>query len=207
MESKVQPATLEITKDRSLLYTYPEENGTFATTDKAEDVPEKVRGMVRVVDPAQALGTDPSSVLVLDLNELLSAGKTAGRYLSREAFETSAMAQLPPGESSLVAGQHGPPLPMDNDFGDAGVGGIPVVILYGTPWCGACKTAKQYLSSRRIPYAYKDIENDPQAARELAEKAAKLGVPADRVPILDVRGRLLIGFDKDRLEAILGTPT
>lgn len=207
MESKAQPATLEITKDRPLLYTYSEEKGTFATTDKAEEVPEKVRGMVRVVDPTQPSGSDSTRVLVVDLQELLSSGKTQGRFLSREAFETSAMAQLPPGESSLVAGQHGPPLPMENDFGDAGVGGIPVVILYGTPWCGACKTAKQYLSSRRIPYAYKDIENDPQAQRELSEKAAKLGVPADRVPILDVRGRLLIGFDKDRLEAMLGTPT
>lgn len=202
-----QPSTLEVTKDQSLLYTYPEENGTFATADKAEEIPEKVRRMVRVVDPAKPTGPDPTRVLVVDINELLSAGKAQGHYLSREAFETSAMAQLPPGESSLVTGQHGPPLPTDLEMGDAGIGGIPVVILYGTPWCGACKTAKQYLSSHKIPFAYKDIENDPQALRELTEKAAKLGIPTDRVPILDVRGRLLIGFDKDRLEAMLGAPT
>jgi glutaredoxin len=81
------------------------------------------------------------------------------------------------------------------------------VILYGTPWCGACKAARQYLSSKHIPFAYKDIENDASAARELQHKASRLGIPADRVPILDVRGRLLVGFDRTRLEALLGDAT
>jgi glutaredoxin len=79
-----------------------------------------------------------------------------------------------------------------------------VVILYGTSWCPACKSARQYLTERKIPFADKDIERDASASRELREKAARLGVPADRIPILDVRGRLLIGFDKSRLEALLG---
>ena len=36
---------------------------------------------------------------------------------------------------------------------------------------------------------------DADAARELAAKAAKMGIPTDRVPVIDVRGRLLLGFD------------
>ena len=79
-----------------------------------------------------------------------------------------------------------------------------MVTLYGTSWCGACKSARAYLRSRSIPFADKDVERDAAAARELREKASRLGVRADRVPILDVRGRLLIGFDKSRLEALLG---
>jgi arsenate reductase-like glutaredoxin family protein len=82
-----------------------------------------------------------------------------------------------------------------------------VVTVYGTSWCGACREARRYLSARKIPFADKDIERDPAAARELHEKAAKLGIPTDRVPILDVRGRLLIGFDQARVEALLGQPT
>ena len=117
--------------------------------------------------------------------------------------------------SSALAGPHGSSLPEEPepagpDAGLAGPGsasGPPVVILYGTPWCGACKAARQYLSSKHIPFAYKDIENDPSAARELQGKAARLGIPADRVPILDVRGRLLVGFDRTRLEALLGDAT
>jgi len=203
---------LEVSKDSPLLYTYVENKGTFATTDKADDVPENARRLVRVVDPAKATDKQESNqVYVVDLGELLSAGKAVAKGLSREAFETGALAQLPPGESSPVSGPHGPALPDvpvgGMDGGAAGPLGPPVVILYGTPWCGACKAAKQYLAAKHIPYAYKDIESDPAAARELQAKASKMGIPTDRVPILDVRGRLLLGFDRARLDAMLGDAT
>ena len=86
-------------------------------------------------------------------------------------------------------------------------GGAPVVTIYGTSWCGACKAARQYLTERKIPFADKDVERDADAARELAAKAAKMGVPTDRVPVIDVRGRLLLGFDKARIESLLGERT
>src|SRR6185503_10614506 len=101
---------------------------------------------------------------------------------------------LPAGDGGL------PPAP-------AAAGGTPVVTLYGTSWCGACRAARQYLTGRKIPFADKDIEQDPGAARELAAKASKMGIPTDRVPVIDVRGRLLLGFDKARIEALLGEPT
>ena len=212
-EAREELPKLEVSKDSPVLYTYVEAKGTFATTDKAEDVPQNARRLVRVVDPARATSDRQAAIRVyaIDLGELLSAGKAAARVLSREAFETGALAQLPPGESSLISGPHGPPLP-DVPIGgvDGGAGGPlgpPVVILYGTPWCGACKAAKQYLAAKHIPYAYKDIESDPAAARELAAKASKMGIPTDRVPILDVRGRLLLGFDRARLDAMLGDAT
>jgi len=202
---------MEFSKDSPLLYTYVEEKGTFATTDKAEDVPPDARKLVRVVDPSKPAvqGQDTTKVYALDLAELLASGKAKARVLSREAFETGALAQLPPGESSPLAGPHGPALPEEPlPLSDGGARAMsPVVILYGTPWCGACKAAKRYLASKHIPYAYKNIESDPAAARELQAKAAKLGVPADRVPILDVRGRLLLGFDPARLDALLGDAT
>jgi glutaredoxin len=204
---------LTVSKDAALLYTYVDAKGRFATTDQPDEVPVEARKLVRVVDPSKMAGVrrDPTKVYVIDLAELLAAGKAEARPMSRDAFETGALAQLPPGESSPMAGPHGPPLPDELPaMGDAGVArplGPPVVIVYGTPWCGACKAAKRYLAQKHIPYAYKDIENDPAAARELQSKAARLGVPADRVPILDVRGRLLLGFDPTRLEAMLGDAT
>jgi glutaredoxin len=82
-----------------------------------------------------------------------------------------------------------------------------VVTIYGTSWCGACKAARQYFASRKIPFADKDVERDADAARELAAKAAKMGIPTDRVPVIDVRGRLLLGFDRARVEMLLGEPT
>lgn len=196
---------LQILKNGRYLFTYVESNGTFSTTDKPEIIPEPSRKMVRVVDPAQTKNGDAPDVYTVDVNELLKGEKADAHPLPREAFETSAIAQLPPGESSLRTG-HGP----------SGAGGAPafpsapgkaVVTVYGTSWCGACRAARQYFSERKIPFADKDIEADPAAARELAEKAAKMGIPTDRVPVLDVRGRLLLGFDRARVEALLGNPT
>ena len=126
--------TIEVQKDSPLLFTYVNPKGVFATTDKAGDVPENARRLVRVVDPSKGGGTDATRVYAIDLGELLRAGKTTSRALSREAFETGALAQLPPGESSPLSGPHGPALPELPSGVDAGVGplGPPVVILYGT---------------------------------------------------------------------------
>ena len=211
------PTTLEVLKDGRWLFTYVEPNGQFATTDKPETVPDTARAMVRVFDPANPPPKNAESpeVFVTDLNQLLKSGKVPAKPMSREAFETAALAQLPPGETSALAARpHGGPAPVPPPValgGDGGAGapaaGTPVVTIYGTSWCGACRAARQYLTERKIPFADKDVETDPAAARELADKASKLGVPTDRVPVIDVRGRLLLGFDRARIEALLGEST
>jgi glutaredoxin len=207
-ETKLSP--LEVKKDGQWLFTYldPTTN-QFATADKADGVPEGARRMVRVIDPSKGVGDrrDTTNVYAVDLRELLKAGKATAKPISRQAFETGALAQLPPGESSLLAERPAGDGGALEDQGPASPAGAPVVTVYGTSWCGACREARKYLASRKIPFAEKDIERDAAAARELQEKAARLGVPTDRVPILEVRGRLLIGFDAARIEALLGSPT
>jgi glutaredoxin len=207
------PATIEVLKGGRWLFTYAEANGTFSTTDKPESVPEPARALVRVLDPA---ATDKmggtGQVYVTNLNEVLAKGKASARVMSREAFETAALAGYPTGESSPMAAQRMQPVPLPALDGGAAApskaaAGTPVVTIYGTSWCGACRAARQYLTERKIPFADKDIERDADAARELAAKAAKMGIPTDRVPVIDVRGRLLLGFDKARIEALLGEPT
>ena len=209
---------LEVTAEGKWLYTYADDAGHFVTTDDPKKVPEGARRFVRVLDPAKAAaapGSDPNAVYVIDLTQLEKKAKVLARPLSREAFETGALSQLPPGESSAFPGgpaAGGPPGPGGDEPGNPPAAGAPgadpahapVVTLYGASWCGACKQAREYLRSRRIPFADRDIERDPSAARELQEKARRLGVGADRIPVLDVRGRLLIGFDRARLEALLG---
>jgi glutaredoxin len=194
----------EVSKDSALLFTYVEPSGMFATTDKAENVPETARRVVRIM--GQAKGAAPrrnnANVEVIDLRELLAKGKTPPRIVSREAFETGALAQLPPGDSCPLAGPHRPSLPeMAEREGPPGE--PPIVILYGTPWCEACQAARRYLISNLIPFASKDIENDPSAAHELQQKSSRFGISADRVPILDVRGRLLVGYDQARMDGFL----
>jgi glutaredoxin len=208
------PATIEVLKEGRWLFTYAEPAGTFTTTDKPDSIPASSRKLVRVLDPSAPDKTAGSGrVYVTNLDEVLAKGKAAARVMSREAFETAALAALPTGESSPFAAQdmHPAPIPaLDGGVAPpatAAPSGTPVVTIYGTSWCGACRAARQYLTERKIPFADKDIERDADAAQELATKAAKMGIPTDRVPVIDVRGRLLLGFDKARIEALLGQPT
>jgi glutaredoxin len=81
------------------------------------------------------------------------------------------------------------------------------VILYSAAWCGYCRAAREFLASRRVPFVEKDVEKDPRAAAELAHKARRAGIHPSRIPIIDVRGRLVEGFDPVRLATLLGETT
>src|SRR5690349_15659485 len=91
---------LEVLKDGRHLFTYVEPSGAFATTDKPEIIPEQARKLVRVIDPGQTKAAGSTSVYVTDVNVLMAGGKAPAKPMPREAFETAAMAQLPPGASS-----------------------------------------------------------------------------------------------------------
>ncbi len=109
LAAKGAPATLEILKGDRWLFTYIDADGQFATTDKPEITPAGSRRMVRVLDPSNpaARNAPNGDVFVADLNQLLDGGKTQARALSREAFETAALAQLPAGQSSALAAHQG----------------------------------------------------------------------------------------------------
>src|SRR5450432_1895697 len=111
-QPKSQPGVVEILKGGRWLFTYVEPAGTFATTDKPESVPEGARSIVRVFDPAEMAKTDaPGQVYITDLNQLLKSGKAPAKPLSRDGFETAAIAQLPPGASSAREGHGGEAAP------------------------------------------------------------------------------------------------
>ena len=96
--ARAELPAFDVSKDSSgLLFTHVEPNGNFATTDKPDSVPEVARRLVRVIDPAKGVAErqDTSMVYVVDLREVLANGKARARAMSREAFETGALAQLP----------------------------------------------------------------------------------------------------------------
>jgi len=137
------PPAVEVLKGGRWLFTYAEPAGTFATTDKPETVPAEARALVRVIDPAQPMTSQglADRVYVANLNDVMDKGKASARAMSREAFETAALAGLPRGQSSPLAAQQMRPAPMPAV--DAGLApspaGTPVVTIYGTSWCGACR--------------------------------------------------------------------
>jgi len=78
----------------------------------------------------------------------------------------------------------------------AGVGPVHVV-LYGAEWCKWCHTARRFLDDRRVAYEYRDIDV-PAAKAELHQKAGPGGIP-----VVDVGGRILRGFDPDGYDSLL----
>ena len=70
-----------------------------------------------------------------------------------------------------------------------------MVIIYTTPWCGFCKMAKNYMDQLGVQYEEKDVEQDPEAGKEAVEKSGQQGVP-----VIDVGGTIILGFDRPMLD-------
>lgn len=73
------------------------------------------------------------------------------------------------------------------------------VTVYSTPTCSFCTAAKRYLKERKIPFRDIDVSRDARSAAEMARKTGQQGVP-----VIDVNGRIIVGFDKQRLNSALG---
>jgi glutaredoxin-like YruB-family protein len=71
------------------------------------------------------------------------------------------------------------------------------VVLYATDWCGYCKQTKRCLDSKGIPFREFDIEKDAEA-RKAYEALGGRGIP-----LIDVNGTLIRGFDPDEILAAL----
>ncbi|MDO4902219.1 MAG: glutaredoxin family protein [bacterium] len=75
------------------------------------------------------------------------------------------------------------------------------ITIYTTPWCGYCSAEKEWLDFNKIPYEAKDVEADPEA---FAELQAKMGGQFRGVPVTDIDGQLVLGFDRNKLRELLG---
>jgi glutaredoxin-like YruB-family protein len=74
------------------------------------------------------------------------------------------------------------------------------VIIYSAPWCAFCKTEKQYLDHLGVEYIERDIEGDEGA---MAELLAKVGGETSSVPVTDIDGVIIKGFDRAKIDATL----
>jgi glutaredoxin 3 len=72
------------------------------------------------------------------------------------------------------------------------------VTIYTTPSCGYCVKAKAYLRSRNIPFTEYNVASDRRRAEEMAQKSGQMGVP-----VIDVNGKLSVGFNQPELDQAL----
>jgi len=183
-----------------LLLTWVDDKGEFHTEERVTDVPADAREVVRVRDPNKE---EPAGgrVFVADLRALGPNGVYPVRAVAREEFENVAVARR--AKHGNVLAPKAPASASAGANGGADVAARPAVIIYGASWCGPCHQAAAYLKQRGIAFVEHDIEKDSLAAREMQAKLAKAGVRGGSIPVLDVRGTILVGFDARAVDRAL----
>ena len=72
------------------------------------------------------------------------------------------------------------------------------VVVYSTPTCPFCQRVKQFLTDNNIEFENIDVAADQTKAKEMTEKSGQMGVP-----VLDIEGKIIVGFDKDKISQAL----
>lgn len=72
------------------------------------------------------------------------------------------------------------------------------VTVYSADWCAFCHAAKDYLDKLGVKYQEKNVESDVAFAQEAVEKSHQTGIP-----VLDIDGKIIIGFDRPKIDAAL----
>ncbi|MFQ5867411.1 MAG: glutaredoxin family protein [bacterium] len=73
------------------------------------------------------------------------------------------------------------------------------VIVYSTPTCPFCMMAKNFLRDNKIDFEDIDVSSDREKAQEMVQKSAQMAVP-----VIDIEGEIIVGFDKERIRKALG---
>ena len=170
-----QPATARYDPSMPAILTHAGPRGTFVDTQDPASVPARARGMVRVVLP-EGPRPPPGTVWVTNLDQPGPDGSFTLRTVPRELFEELALGQGLASRVTLPEGLEAPDVAPSTGE----------IVVYKTSWCGVCKKLEQYLRRKGVTYV-----------------ARKAGVATGSVPVIDVGGELLVGFDRRRLEQLL----
>ena len=72
------------------------------------------------------------------------------------------------------------------------------VKVYSTPSCPWCHKAKDFLKEKNVEFEDIDVRADQKAADEMMKKSGQMGVP-----VIDIDGKIIVGFDKEEMEKLL----
>ncbi len=72
------------------------------------------------------------------------------------------------------------------------------VTVYTADWCGFCHAVKQYLNQKDVKFVEKNVETDPKNGQEAVQKSGQRGIP-----VLDIDGTVIVGFDRPKIDAAL----
>ena len=70
--------------------------------------------------------------------------------------------------------------------------------MYSTQTCHYCHMAEEFLKENKVSYQKFDVGTNLEKRKEMVEKSGQMGVP-----VIDVGGKILIGFDEEALKELL----
>jgi glutaredoxin 3 len=59
---------------------------------------------------------------------------------------------------------------------------------------------KAFLKEKNITFEDLDVGNNPEVAKEMIEKSGQMGVP-----VIDIDGKIILGFNKEAISRELGS--
>jgi len=70
--------------------------------------------------------------------------------------------------------------------------------VFSTPSCPYCVTLKAFLDEKGFKYEDIDVAEDDKAREEMIQKSSQMGVP-----VVEIDGQIVVGFDKEKISQLL----
>ena len=76
---------------------------------------------------------------------------------------------------------------------------MPNITVYSTPTCVYCNMAKSFFKTNGFEYKDFNVATDLDKRKEMIDKTGQMGVP-----VIDINGKIVVGFDEQTIRAALG---
>lgn len=73
-----------------------------------------------------------------------------------------------------------------------------MIKVYSTPFCPYCVSLKMFLKQNKVNFTEIDVSQDNKAQEEMITKSGQMGVP-----VVEIDGQVIVGFDKEKISKIL----
>lgn len=73
-----------------------------------------------------------------------------------------------------------------------------MIKVYSTLTCPYCITLKNFLKEKGFQFEDIDVSQDLKAQKEMIEKSDQMAVP-----VVDINGQIVVGFDREKIVKLL----
>lgn len=71
------------------------------------------------------------------------------------------------------------------------------VLIYTSPTCAWCKKTKEFFQQNKVKYEERNIVEE-KYAKEAIDKSGQMGVP-----VIEIDGKIIVGYDEPALKKVL----